>query len=144
MMLEELGTDIALDLTVGDVSVAASGDTGQVSGLPCLEQDLWIRLQTPRGSLDGNENYGVDVTDYLQSEMTSSLLTGISQDIVEQCESDIRVEKGSVEVIVLNWELETIRLKVTGKVAGTDQQFSLVIGYGGESASREVLYGVTD
>lgn len=64
---------------------------GLVSGLANLGQALAHRLETPRGGLFYDPNYGTDVRAYLNEQMSSADVARLAADINSECLKDERV-----------------------------------------------------
>jgi len=71
-----------------------------VSGERCLAEHLASRLETPRGGLFYDPDYGTDLRAYVnRSGVTKYQLT---QDIQTECQKDERVDSVTVDVTITN------------------------------------------
>lgn len=137
---KHLGTDMAL--VGGDLAALASGDAAVVSGAQCLAQDLTLRLTTPRGDLWSHPDFGVTVLRFLQAEDTPVNRLDMAMEIERAVLSDPRVAPGSVKVEVLDWGRDAIRVSVSCRAASETNPLNLVLGYGPETITVEVLRGL--
>lgn len=82
------------------------------------------RLLTPRGMIWSDENYGFDVRDFLNDEVTQEMLQTIRAGVQAQAEQEERILAASVKV-AYSYRLATLRL---GVELSTDVgDFSLVM-----------------
>lgn len=58
------------------------------------------RLQTPKGGLIGDPNYGFDLAGYCNDEYTAANLDWIRSQVVAECEADERVTAATCELSV--------------------------------------------
>lgn len=90
-MSVDFGTDLSFfpDLDPG---------FGVVSGADCLGQALARRLETPRGGLWYDADYGTDIRDRLNDAATQAGWHALQSDIEGECEKDERVRHASATV----------------------------------------------
>ncbi len=67
-----------------------------VTGRRLLAEAIFRRITTRRGSLIKSPNYGIDVSDYMNSDMSPRDVAAMRAAIKSECEKDERVD--SVEV----------------------------------------------
>ncbi len=138
-MTAHLGTDIALS-EAGDVVVSASGDVQLVTGRACLAQDLALRLGTPRGGLLDHLAYGCDAVTLLQSDDADINRLDLQLQLEESCRADPRVDRASATVET--WGRDSVRVRLSvWPLDDDDNPLNLVIGYGVDGVTTEVLYG---
>lgn len=89
--MDDHGTDIKVlpDLAEDDAELA--------TGLDCLGQDLALRLDTPRGSLISDPDYGLDLRSYLNSAQTPRQILEIIVNVKNELEKDDRVDACDVQ-----------------------------------------------
>jgi len=83
-MAEDEGTDVG---GVEDVDPAGN----MVSGRRALAEALARRYQTPRGRLIGNPNYGEDLTEHINDDMTSHDLAAMQAAAIQEGRKEERV-----------------------------------------------------
>lgn len=83
------------DLLLGD---DVSADMAEVAGIGCLAQDLIHRIETPRGSVFEDPNYGTDLRDYLSKGIDSRELSGLPGVIAAELQKDDRVQRVTVKI----------------------------------------------
>lgn len=137
---EHLGTDILL--LAGDVVTLPSGDVATVAGVDCLVQDLVIRLSTPLGDLWSHPDFGVTILRFLQAEDTPLNRLDLEMEIEQAVSEDPRVTPGTVKAEVRSWTRDAISVAVTCTPAGESNPLNLVLGYGPETITVEVLRGL--
>jgi len=83
---------MAVDLG-SDLSCVADLDPGglEVSGRRCLAEAIARRLTTPRGRLIDDANYGFDLTQYIDADLSLSELAQIKAQAEAECLKDERV-----------------------------------------------------
>jgi hypothetical protein len=62
-----------------------------VSGQRAIAEAIARRLQTPRGGLIDDPNYGTDLTVYVEDDLTPAQLNSIQTQINQECLKDQRV-----------------------------------------------------
>lgn len=97
-----------------DLSCVDDLDDGmtEVSGRLCLGQAIARRLITPRGGLIDDENYGFNVTGYLNDDVDAATLALIQAGVEGEAVKDERVISATATVTFLNGAL-TIVLALT-------------------------------
>lgn len=107
---------------------------GVVSGRTLLAQAIARRLQTPKGALLDDPNYGYDLVGQLNSDIAQGDLGRIAAAVTAECQKDQRVFSASVTVvaatIVVN-NASLLGLKVTISLITGIGPFVLVIGVAG-------------
>lgn len=83
--------DFGLDFVVGVTP-------GRISGIDNLVKKIIRRLRASTGCLDWDPSYGLDVRQYLNSQITTAKLQEIKQSVKAQCELDERVLQANVNV----------------------------------------------
>jgi hypothetical protein len=103
-IVPDLGTDIrALD--------DLSPQMNLQSGLPNLGEAIARRLQTPRGGLFYEPNYGIDVRSWLNEAMTADDVFRAKVAIEAECEKDERVLAADATV-TLNQPQQTLTISL--------------------------------
>lgn len=117
--MSTLTTDYGTDCRIGKVVT-------KVSGLQNLIEALVRRLSTPTGSLFWNPEYGYDVRQVLNSEISVEILKDLESRIVSQLELDKRVSKATCDAtFIYPTQKLTIKIFITPV---QDKTFTLVIG----------------
>lgn len=88
-MSTDFGTDVSC---VTDVDPRCA----VVSGRRLLAEAVARRLITPRGRLIGDPNYGTDITDYINDDVSKTNLAAMRAAIIAEARKDERVEKCQV------------------------------------------------
>lgn len=89
--MTDLGTDVSC---VFD----ATPNMAMVSGRRCLAEAVARRLITPRGRLIGSPNYGFDLTQYLNDDLTAGDLIRIAAGATSEVKNDERVLAATVSI----------------------------------------------
>lgn len=89
--MADLGTDVSC---VFD----ATPNMAMVSGRRCLAEAVARRLITPRGRLIGSPNYGFDLTQYLNDDLTPGDLIRIAAGATSEVKNDERVLAATVSI----------------------------------------------
>lgn len=121
-MAVDFGTDV-------DVSTDLPLRRQLVSGKANLGRALVRRLMTPRGALaivGEDPNYGLDVRQLLNEQMTPTAKATWQSKIARECEKDERV-LGCVASIQFNAGASTATITLTIATADTSAPFSLVV-----------------
>ncbi len=90
-MSADLGTDVSC---VYD----ATPDMAMVTGRRCLAEAVARRLITPRGRLIGSPNYGFDLTQYLNDDLSAGDLIRIASGATAEVKQDERVLAATVTI----------------------------------------------
>lgn len=99
-----------LDLScVDDIDAVGT----EVSGYVAFAQSIARRVTTPRGSLLDDANYGIDIRDYLNAEMSTGDLQKIEATCRGEIVKDERVADCTVSASFANKVL-TLYITVTG------------------------------
>ena len=77
-------------------------DMAEVSGRLCMIQALARRIQTPRGTLIDDPNYGIDITDYLDADIADSSLSQVAGLVDAEFLKDERVIGSTTSVTSKN------------------------------------------
>lgn len=119
---ETAGTDFGFDiLTIPDLDVSFTPRRDSM-----LLADVFARrLFTPRGRLWRHPNYGFDVRDYLNDEVTVETLSAIKSGVEGQAEQDERFVSAIADVSY-NRSTEKLSLRVSLRAASGP--FTLVVG----------------
>ncbi len=81
-------TDYGTELScVNDIA----SDGRMVSGFAVVAEALVRRLQTPRGRLIGDPNYGMDLRQYINADMSPRDIVGLRAAVSAECAKDDRV-----------------------------------------------------
>lgn len=126
-MEEHLGRDIRI--ADGDLMPLPAGDVETVVGPACLRQDLAIRLTTPAGSLWLDVGFGTRIYRYLHGPNTELTRRALTQDLRLDAEADPRVEVGSADAEILEWDRQRLVVRVTVTPVTGGSRLSLVLGY---------------
>ena len=94
-----------------------------VSGNRVVAEALARRLMTPRGRLIGYPDYGFDLTQFANADLSPRELAGVRAGIVAECLKDQRVVGVTVDLVLDNEGL----LTVTIVVEGSQGPFTLVL-----------------
>lgn len=81
------------------------------------------RLSTPRGTLWDDPNYGFDIRDFLNDEVTPGLLAAIRSGIEAQAEQDERIFACTASV---EYELSTETLRIRARLLADAGPFGMV------------------
>lgn len=90
-----------------------------------LLQAAYMRLMTEPGTYQEDPDYGLDVTELVQAELTDAEIGRLQQRIQSHLERDERVEEASVSVVVTDDELR-IDVHVVG-ADGEEADFALAV-----------------
>lgn len=116
--MSTLTTDYGVDVRIGKV-------VGTASGLRNLMDACVRRLSTATGSLFWNPEYGYDVRQVLNSEISVEILKDLESRIVSQLELDERVSKATCDAtFIYPTQKLTIKIFIT---PFQDKTFTLVI-----------------
>ena len=85
-----------------------------VKGLRAIAESIARRLTTPRGRLIGDPNYGIDVTEYLNADLSRRDVAELRSAIISECLKDERVEEITVEVTIDASDKMTIAIQFVG------------------------------
>lgn len=83
-----------------------------VSGNQCVAEMIARRLQTPRGGLIDDPNYGYDLTGWLDADITTPQLASIQSNVNAECVKDQRVlsAQSTVTLVQSGMLIVTIQL----------------------------------
>jgi hypothetical protein len=108
---------------------------GVVSGRRLLAEAIARRLQTPKGALLDDPNYGYDLVGQLNADISQGDLGRIAAAITSECQKDQRVFSAAVTVVAATipgaGNTSLLGLKVTISLITGVGPFSLVIGVAG-------------
>jgi len=114
LVVTDYGTDIVIGKTVS-----------LVSGTLNLINAVYRRLQTPRGGLFYDPNYGEDVRLYLNGQIDTDILDQIKVNIEQQVQLDARVRTATATV-TFNSQAYSLRI-ILQVVPIVGQSFTLVL-----------------
>lgn len=109
---------------------------GETSGMTLFLQSLARRVTTRRGSVIDDANYGLDVRDYLQDELSAEKLAMISSEVGSELIKDERVLT-AVCTTTFNQTTKALTLSITGD--GSLGPFLLVLSV--SSVTVQILKG---
>lgn len=92
------GTDLSC---VSDLTAAMT----EVTGRTALAEALARRLQTPRGGLIDDPNYGYDVTGEIDDDLTTRDIARIASQVDAECAKDERVISTTTTAVFLSGAL---------------------------------------
>lgn len=95
-----------------------------VTGERVVAEAIARRLMTPRGRLIGYPNYGFDLTQYVNADVSPRDIVGIRNGIAAECVKDDRVLKADASIVLADDSTFT----VTIVLIGTQGPFTLVLG----------------
>jgi len=114
LVVTDYGTDIVIGKTVS-----------LVSGTLNLINAVYRRLQTPRGGLFYDPNYGEDVRLYLNGQIDTDILDQIKVNIEQQVQLDARVRTATATV---TFNAQAYSLKIILQIVPiVGQSFTLVL-----------------
>ncbi len=93
------------------------------TGFQVVAEAIARRWQTPRGGLIDDPNYGYDLSDFVNDDLSKEELANIAHQAGAEAEKDERVLSCEVTVTFVTGGL----LTVTGKVTTTQGPFALVV-----------------
>lgn len=121
MALElDLTDPLGADLMVGD---DAEPTMRMVSGLALLARDAWHRITTRRGLVLDDEDFGIDITEYLHAAMTPAAIANVETQVAAEIGKDPRV--ASVTAVLRQDGPNAFTIVIRG-TAITDEAFDLV------------------
>lgn len=94
-----------------------------VSGFTVVAESIVRRLTTPRGRLIGYPDYGFDLTQYVNADMSPRDIAGVRAGIQAECEKDERVERA---IATADIDANGV-LIVTIKIDLSEESFTLVV-----------------
>lgn len=124
-MAEGFGVDVDTFPDIDDSGRAISGP--RVVMVMALR-----RLTTPRGSLDYDRDFGFDLRDYLNEDLSAADLATLQQEIASELTKDERVDDCSASVTLLDGLL---RIRISLTTTTGDMNFTLAI----TDVSAEIL-----
>lgn len=115
--LPDFGTAISC---VSDIA----SDGRMVTGFMVVGESIARRWSTPRGRLIGYPNYGFDLSQYINADMSARDIAALRSAAAAEAEKEETVERCTVSA-----ELDTVTgiLTVTGKVDTAKGPFTLVV-----------------
>jgi len=107
----------------GNFQIDGTGDIKIIDEYQTLIQDIYNRIRTAKGSHFQHPDYGIDIVDYLNTNMDNLTLLEFINELQEEIEKDPRI---------LDCEIEVDRypegIKYTAKITPIDDaSFSLEI-----------------
>ncbi len=115
--MTEYGSELSC---LGDIA----SDGRMVTGFRVVAEAIYRRLTTPRGRLIGDPDYGFDLTQYVNADVSPRDLAGLRAAVVAECAKDERVDSISVESELSTAGVLTLTILI-GLV--TLDEFTLVI-----------------
>lgn len=97
-----------------------------VSGFRCIGEAIARRLQTERGTLIDDPNYGFALTDYVNDDLTARALARLQNQVETECTKDERVTSAVASVVLTTAGVLTTTITLT-TAAGP---FTLVLAVG--------------
>ena len=92
-------TDYGTDLScVSDLTP----NMAETNGTHAVAEAIARRLQTPRGSLIGDANYGFALTDYVNDDVSQQDIAIISSNTQQECLKDERVSSAKAQLTFAN------------------------------------------
>ena len=124
----------ALPVYGHDLSCTTDIDPGaaEVDGITSLAQSLLRRLITPRGTLIDDQNYGFDLSGYLNDDLSASDLARVGSGVDAEMIKDERVLRSASTVTVLSQGVLSVATLVTPSLGPT---FRLVLAVSQVTAS---------
>jgi len=122
----DFGADFLLDKNYDPV-LLATGEPVMTSGAAAVAQDVRMAMQTPKGSLFYDPDFGSDLLYYVNDEQTSSNTRHLQIDIQDCIYTDPRVDFNSVQVQVAPGT-EKITADCSFDVANINNQYRIEIG----------------
>lgn len=109
-----------------DFSLATDLDTtlGVSTGRLVVVEAIGRRLQTPRGRLIGDADYGFDLAGYLNDDVTPSVIAWIQSQIEAEALKDERVVMADATVTLATSDVLTVKLAL---VLSDGDSFDLVL-----------------
>ncbi len=95
-----------------------------VTGHRVLAEALARRLMTPRGRLIGYPNYGYDLTEWVNADVSARDIASIRANVQAECLKDERVESVNVSVVLAKDGTLTVTLNIEGSLG----PFTMVLG----------------
>lgn len=83
------------------------------SGNQCVAEAIARRLQTPRGGLIDDPNYGYDLTAWLDADVTPAQIASIQSNVNAECVKDQRVTSAQSTVTFLPTGLLIVTIQLT-------------------------------
>lgn len=100
-----------------------SGDGRLVSGNIVIAEAIARRLSTPRGRLIGYPDYGFDISQYINADMSPRDIASLRSSIEAECLKDERVSEAEVSAV-----LDSVGvLTLTIKLVANDTELTLVL-----------------
>jgi hypothetical protein len=115
-------TDYGSDLScVSDLT----SELAEVSGRRLVSEAIALRLQTPRGRLLDDPNYGYDLTGFVNDDVSPSDVARIGASVEAECLKDERVISA---VVALTFSAGLLAVSVL--LSDADGPFTLVLAVG--------------
>ena len=93
-----------------------------VSGNRVVAEAIARRLYTPRGRLIGYPNYGYDLTQYVNADLSPREIAAVRAEVAAECAKDPRVDRADVDIVFADESLT-----VTIVAHATEGPFTLVL-----------------
>ena len=114
-------TDYGQDFTLAtDLDTTLGVSTGRL----VVVEAIGRRLQTPRGRLMGDPDYGFDLAGYLNDDVTPSVIAWIQSQIEAEALKDERVTMADATVTLATSDILTVKLAL---VLSDGDSFDLTI-----------------
>lgn len=107
------------------------------SGLTLLRQAVFHRLQTPRGRLIDDEDYGLDVRALLHRAMTPTEVAAAQSQIASELRKEDRLAVGPLTVTLVRTEGERWRITIQATVDGAPFRMVVAAPAAGELVLEE-------
>lgn len=121
---ETFGTDISTFPLQGDPNLDETFTL--IGGERVVLEALARRLMTPRGFLDYDPDYGLDLRAYLSAKMTAPKQSALVAEIKSECKKDERVSDAQVTISGPDYSTHTMRVTISATVADGNA-FDLVL-----------------
>lgn len=130
-MSDSYGIDIAID---NNNELIMSGiDFKTVSGIDCAVQQVKVRMQTPKGSLFYDLNYGSEIYKFVQAPYTKKQLDYFVSMVKDCLKAEPLIDNDSIVIVTEGYSINSFVCKASWKFYGTDNELNLVI-----SADKEL------
>src|SRR5690242_13471134 len=91
-------------------------DMRETSGLACLADALYRRFITPRGRLYDDPNYGYDLTQFIDADVSPADIAQMQSNIRAECLKDQRVTVATASVTLTAADVLIITIAITTAV----------------------------
>jgi len=129
--LQTMSTDFGSDIKLGDnydPIITATGEPVIIAGPASVAQDVRLAIQTPKGGLFYDPEFGSDVVDYVHDDCTDTNLRHLEIDLADSILSDPRVEYNSVSISAAGLVDGKIQAGCSFICGGVRNQYRIVVG----------------